>query len=144
MGEGAGAARRGEVLLEKWAHTQMAGEPIIGGRLGSGAKAATAATATSGVGVVEGETGALHRRDVVDGDSNQVLGAEAVDEQADGVHLQNEVVIEGLLLDVQTVLEARAAPRKDTDPEARRFRRNISFGDELADLFGSLVGQGQL
>ncbi len=88
---------------KKRAHTRVAGEPSVSCLLGSGGEAATATAAPGGVGVVEGKAGALHRRNVVDGYSHQVLSAEPVDEQPDGVHLQNEVIIVGLVLDAQAV-----------------------------------------
>src|SRR5207244_3495196 len=67
----------------------------------SGGKAGTAPAAAGRVGVGKGETGALHRGDVVDGDAGEILRAEPVHEDPhaiDGVH---HVVVE----------EANLAPR---------------------------------
>ena len=52
-----------------------------------GCKAASATAAAGCIGIVEREAGALHRGEVVDGHARQVLGAEAIHEDADAVEL---------------------------------------------------------
>src|SRR5437667_5209621 len=131
------AQKRGPRAWRRWA-------PVLSGKSCSGGEAAAAPAATRRVGVAEGEARALHGADVVDGDAREILGAEAVDEDADAVQLVDQVVVERALLDVQAVLEARAATRQDAHAEPRRLGRHLLLGDELLHLFSRPFGQGHL
>src|ERR1051326_2646117 len=85
----------------------------------SSRKAGTAAAPAGCVGIVEGEARPLHGGDVVDGDAVEILQAEAVHEDPEPVHSDHVIVLEGTLLDVEAVLEARAASREHAHPETR-------------------------
>src|SRR5258708_24539600 len=78
-----------------------------------------AAAAAGGVRVLEGETGFLEVAAIIDRGAVQVLGAEVVHEQPDAARLDHVIVVGRLVLDVQGVLEARAAARHYADPQAR-------------------------
>ena len=82
--------------------------------------------------------------DVVHRDAGQVLRAEAVHEHPDGVDVDDHVVLERRLLDVEAVLEARAAARQHANAQAGRVGRHLLGLDELPHLFRRLVGQDQL
>src|SRR6266545_43887 len=107
----------------------------------SGGKAGTAPAAAGRVGVGKGETGALHRGHVVDGDAGEILRAEPVHEDPHAIDGVYHVVFQGALFDVEAVLEARAATRKHADAKAGRLDRDLLLGDELLHLFSSPFGQ---
>src|SRR5262249_3819396 len=68
-----------------------------------------AATAAAGrVRILEGETGALHRRHVVDRDPVEILRRERIDEPLVALLPEHDVVVGRLLLDEQAVAEAAA------------------------------------
>src|SRR5687768_9389705 len=83
----------------------------------SGGEGAAASAAAGRVRILEGESGALHGRHVVDRDAVQVLGGERVHEDPEAALVQHEVVLGGLVLDEQAVAEAAAAARLDADPQ---------------------------
>src|SRR5688572_23492405 len=91
-----------------------------------------AATAAAGrVRVVEREPGAHHRRNVVDLHAVEVLGTERIDEDPQPVHRDDLVVLLGVVLDVEAVLEPGAATRKNCDPKAGRLRSPLLFHELL-------------
>src|SRR5882672_7427779 len=64
-----------------------------------------AAAATCRIRILEGESRLLEVALEVDRHAVQVLGAEAVDEAAHAAGLDHDVVLHGLVFDVQAVLE---------------------------------------
>src|SRR5215208_2116224 len=93
-----------------------------------------AAAAARRVRVLEGEARAHDVRHVVYLDAVQVLHAEHVDEHADAVRLDDVVVGARLLLDVEAVLEARAAARHHADAEAGGRGQPLLARHELPNL----------
>src|SRR5690349_17516930 len=91
--------------------------PTEAGPTASDRERRSAAAAACGVRVLEGEPRLLEVALVVQGDAVQVLGAEAVHEAAHTGALKHDVIVPGLVLDVQAVAESRAAPREHRDPE---------------------------
>src|SRR5690348_9673393 len=94
----------------------------LGGPTGTGPTTSdregrSAAAAACGVRVLEGEPRLLEVALVVQGDAVQVLGAEAVHEAPHPGALEHDVVVPGLVLDVQAVAESRAPPREHRNPE---------------------------
>ena len=90
-----------------------------------GGERAAAAAAARGVRVLEGEAGALHRRDVVDRDAVQVLRRERIDEHAPFALVDDEVVFGGLVFDEEAVLEAAAAAGLDAHAKAALGRIDV-------------------
>src|SRR6266542_3140575 len=103
----------------------------------------SAAAAAGGVRVLEGEPGLLEVALVIQGDAVQVLRAEAVHEAAHAAGLDHDVVVPGLVFDVQAVLEARAPAREHRDPEAGRVGGHLLLRHELAHLRRRRLGQRQ-
>src|SRR5690349_8449823 len=93
------------------------GRPNQPGATASDREGRSAAAAACGVRVLEGEPRLLEIALVVQGDAVQVLGAEAVHEAAHPGALEHDVVVPGLVLDVQAVAESRASPREHRNPE---------------------------
>src|SRR5690606_26207115 len=104
----------------------VANTPQRGARGGpSNGERAAAAAAARGVRVLEREAGAHHGGDVVDLHAIQVLAAERIHEEAQPVGLDDVVVFLRLVLDVQAVLEARAATGQNGHTQPGRFRRAL-------------------
>src|SRR3546814_10363430 len=95
-------------------------------------EAATAAAGRLGVGVADGELRAVQAFDVVDRGAHQVLQAQRVDQQNYAIGIDREVVLALLLVELEAVLEARAAASLDV--YAQLQRRVAFLGDQLADL----------
>ena len=90
--------------------------------------------------VVDLEPGALEALDVVDLGAEDELHADLVDDDRDAVDLEDVVVVLGLV-EGERVLEAGAAAAADGD--AKRLFAAIGLtAEQLADLLGGLVGQG--
>ena len=105
------------------------------------AERGAAAAGGDDVGVVDLEAGAVERVDVVDLRAVDVGQALAVDEDPQAVVLEDGVAV-ALLVEGELVLEARAAAAR----RRRADRRDYGFGalgrQELADLLGALLGEG--
>ena len=91
--------------------------------------------------VVDLEAGALQALDVVDDRPVHVGQARTVDEQAQAVVLEDLVAV-ALRVERERVLEARAAAAAHADAEARCAHVGALGGEELLDLLGALVGEG--
>ena len=112
---------------------------------GSGREGTAAAAAARCVRVLEREARAHHGRDIVDLDAIEILPAERIDEQLDAVGLQDLVVVLSLVLDVEAVLEARAAARQNRNAQARElygFLRSMetlekSFDDKTSVILST-------
>src|SRR5215207_9643512 len=72
----------------------------------SGRERMSAPAATRGVGVLERESGALHRRDVIDRDLVQILRRKRIDEELEPILRYNKVIFGRLIFDQQAVFEA--------------------------------------
>src|SRR5690606_12009055 len=103
----------------------------------SGDEGAAAAASAGRVRVLEGEPGPHHRRDVVDLHAVQVLGAERIHEETKPVRVEDLIILLGLILDVEAVLEARAPAGQDRDAQARSLGSAL-LGHELPH-FGDRV-----
>src|SRR6266566_2942347 len=119
------------------------GHPMGGGATASDRERRSAAAAAGGVRVFEGEPGLLEVALVVQGHAVQVLRAEPVDEAAHAGALDDDVVIGGLVLDAEAVLEARAPARQHADAQPGGLGGHLLLRHELAHLDRRLVGQGQ-
>src|SRR4051794_801140 len=75
----------------------------------SGGEGTAAAAAPGCVGILEGEAGSLHRRGVIDDDATDVLRRKRIHEHLELALLDDDVVLSGLILDQEPVLEAAAA-----------------------------------
>src|SRR5256885_17255334 len=96
------------------------GNPRGRGPTASDRERRSAAAATGGVRVFEGEPRLLEVALVVQGDAVQVLGAESVHEAAHAGALDHDVVVGGLVLDAEAGFEARAAAPPPPDAQAGR------------------------
>src|SRR6185503_2789820 len=105
----------------------------------SGRERMSAPAATSGVRVLERETGSLHRRHVVDRDVVQVLRRKRIDEELEPVLLHDEIIFRRLVFDQQTVFEAAAAAWLHADAQAADLRRHAFGVHETLDL-GNCTG----
>src|SRR3546814_15917587 len=94
--------------------------------------AATAAAGRLGVGVADGELRAVQAFDVVDRRAHQVLQAQRIDQQNHAIGVDGQVVLALLLVELEAVLEARAAATLDV--HAQLQRRVAFLGDQPADL----------
>src|SRR5438552_8987407 len=119
------------------------GHPMGGGATASDREGRAAAAAAGGVRGFEGEPGLLEVALVVQGHAVQVLRAEPVDEAAHAGALDDDVVIGGLVLDAEAVLEARAPARQHADAQPGGLGGHLLLRHELAHLDRRLVGQGQ-
>src|SRR6266568_905246 len=119
------------------------GHPMGGGATASDREGRSAAAAAGGVRVFEGEPGLLEVALVVQGHAVQVLRAEPVDEAAHAGALDDDVVIGGLVLDAEAVLEARAPARQHADAQPGGLGGHLLLRHELAHLDRRRVGQGQ-
>ena len=99
-----------------------------------GVKRATAAATARSVGILEGETGSLHRRDVVDVDPVQILSGKRITEYANAFLLQYKIVFGSLFLDEKAVLEAAATAGLDADAKAALCLGHAFGSHELLDL----------
>src|SRR5690606_2691927 len=91
----------------------------------SNGERAAAAAAARGVRVLEREAGTHHGGDVVDLHAIQVLAAERIHEEPEPVGLDDVVVLLGLVLDVQAILEARATTRQHGHTQSGRLSRAL-------------------
>src|SRR5687767_5751648 len=80
-------------------------------------RAAAAAAASRGR-ILERESRPLHRADVVDDGAVEILRREGVDEDAEPLVVDDDVVLCGRILDQQSVLEPAAATRLHADAKA--------------------------
>src|SRR5437762_7665780 len=117
--------------------------PMGGGPTASDREGRSAAAAAGGVRVFEGEPGLLEVALVVQGDAVQVLGAEPVDEAAHARALDDDVVVGGLVVDAEAVLEPRAPARQHADAEPGGLGGHLLLRHEFAHLDRRLVGHGQ-
>ena len=112
----------------------------LGGRVLFHLERGAATAGRNHVRVVDLEPGALQALDVVDLGAEDELHADLVDDDGDPVDLEDVVVVLGLV-EGERVLEARAAAAADGD--AKRLFAAIGLAaEQLADLLGGLVGQG--
>src|ERR1043166_8612781 len=116
--------------------------PKGGGATASDREGRSAAAAAGGVRVFEGEPGLLEVALVVQGHAVQVLRAEPVDEAAHAGALDDDVVVGGLVLDAEAVLEARAPARQHADAQAGGLGGHLLLRHELAHLDRRRAGQG--
>src|SRR5947208_2653170 len=119
------------------------GNPMGRGPTASDREGRSAAAAAGGVRVFEGEPGLLEVALVVQGDAVQVLGAEPVDEAAHARALDDDVVVGGLVVDAEAVLEPRAPARQHADAEPGGLGGHLLLRHEFAHLDRCLVGHGQ-
>src|SRR6185503_15962525 len=101
-----------------------------------GSKAGATPTATRGIGIVEREPGALHRRDVVDRHAIQVLRAEAVNEHTHPGGVEDQIIVQRALFDIEAVLEPGAAAWEHAEAESCRVGGNVLCGDEFPNFLG--------
>src|SRR5690606_40604702 len=102
----------------------------VPGRSSNGERAAAAARAR-GVRVLEREPRAHHGGDVVDLYAIQVLAAERIHEETEPVALDDVVILLGFVLDVQAVLEARAATGQHGHTQTGRLSRALLLHELL-------------
>src|SRR5215217_679877 len=101
-------------------------------------KGAAAPAPALDVGVVDGETGTHEAVHVVELRARDVRDAHRVDEHPDALGFEDLVVVGDLVVEVDTVLETRAAPGPDADTQREVF---LAFlGHEGLDLLGGVVG----
>src|SRR5437588_10478445 len=117
--------------------------PKGGGPTASDREGRSAAAAAGGVRVFEGEPGLLEVALVVQGDTVQVLGAEPVGDAAHARALDDDVVVGGLVVDAEAVLEPRAPARQHADAEPGGLGGHRLLRHEFARLDRRLVGHGQ-
>src|SRR5690606_32329868 len=108
---------------------------------GSCGEAAAAAAGRLRVRVADGELRALQALDIIDRRAHQVLQAQRVDQQGHAIGRHREVVIALLFVELEAVLEARAAATLDVDAQLEGVV--ALFGDQLADLGRGRGGQLQ-
>src|SRR6266487_3760181 len=137
------SGRTGAEEQQKARAVRGLGHPMGGGATASDRERRSAAAAAGGVRVFEGEPGLLEVALVVQGHAVQVLRAEPVDEAAHAGALDDVVVIGGLVLDAEAVLEARAPARRHADAQPGGLGGHLLLRHELAHLDRRLVGQGQ-
>src|SRR4029077_15486305 len=93
------------------------------------------------VGVLDHELRAFQAFLVVDLGASEVLVAHRIDEESDAVLVRPSVVSVLHLVEVEAVLEARAAAAGDEYP---KLELGVAFlVDELLDLVGRVVAEGQ-
>src|SRR5215216_7941100 len=105
------------------------------------AEGGAAAAGRDHVRVVDLEAGALEALDVVDDSALDVGQARPVDEQAQPVVLEDRVTL-ALAVERQGVLEAGAAAAAHADAQPCGADVGALRGEELLDLLGALVGEG--
>src|SRR3954470_6723556 len=100
-----------------------------------------AAAGRDHVRVVDLEAGALEALDVVDDRALDVRQARTIDEQPQAVVLEDLVVV-APAVEGQGVLEAGAAAAADADAQSGGGHVRALRGQELLDLLGASVGEG--
>ena len=107
---------------------------MVGDELSSHAEGTTAPAGALHVRIVELETRAFERLDVVDLDAIEVHGTHLVDGDLEAIEIHNLVRLVGLVFKRHVVLETRAAATDNRD--AQRRRDGVLHIHDFLDLIG--------